>query len=121
MSLASALRGWGDEPEPSGTQVPKHPGTQAPKPLGSQAPGRLGAQVPKSLSTQAPKSVGTQVPKPLSTQGTGKCSHPDYKAFKVYLRTATKIAALRKFQDETGSDDFSELCEQLLAEWMKGA
>lgn len=100
-------------------QEPEHPGTQAPKRLSAQAPKGSGAQVPKRLSAQAPKSVGTQVPKNLSTQGTGKSSHPDFEAFKVYLRTATKRAAARKYEDETdGNGDFSELCEKLLAEYL---
>jgi hypothetical protein len=80
----------------------------------AQAPKRSGAQVPKPLSTGAPKRPSTQA---LPLQGTGKSSHPDFEAFKVYLRTATKRAAARKFEDETGGD-FSDLCEKLLAEYL---
>lgn len=103
MNLSDAFAQLDQEPEPLSAQVPKHPGTQAPK--------RVGAQVPKNL--------GAQAPKPLGAQGTGKCSHPDFKAFKVYLRKATKTAAERKYEDETdGEGDFSELVEKLLAEYL---
>lgn len=104
MSLADALRGLREEPDPEiGTQVPKHPSSEAPK---------SGAQVPKSLSTEAPKSIA------LPLQGTAKSKHPDYGAYKVYLRTKTQKAAARKAED-VDEIDFSELCERLLVDYLR--
>jgi hypothetical protein len=119
MNLADAFAQLDQEPEPLGTQVPRGLSTEAPKSLGTQAPKSLSARVPKSVGAQVPKNPGTQAPRLLGTQGTGKSSHPDFEAFKVYLRTATKRAAARKYEDETdGEGDFSELVEKLLAEYL---
>lgn len=68
-----------------------------------------------------PAKIGKPMPKeslaPLPLQGTGKRSHPDFAAVKVYLRKDTHKRAKRKFED-AGGDDFSDLVEQLLKEYL---
>lgn len=92
-SLREALRGKPDEPAEEVTPP-------------------LSAQVPKRLSSEAPKSIA------LPLQGTAKSRHPEYAAYKIYLRKKTRVAAERKAQDEEGID-FSELCEKLLVEYLR--
>lgn len=130
MNLRDAFAGMKEaqEPERLSTQAPKHLsaqepeslGTQEPKSLGPQAPKHPGTQAPKTLGTQAPRSLGAQVPKhlpPLPLQKTGKSSHPDYEAVKVYVRRQTRKDAWRKWEDAQGGD-FSDLMQHLLEQYV---
>lgn len=111
MSLKDAFAGIREaqEPERLSTQEPKSPGTQAPK--------ALSAQAPKSLGAQAPKHLGTQAPKPLPLQKTGKSSHPEFEAVKIYIRKQTRKEAARKWEDAQGGD-FSDLMQHLLEQYI---
>lgn len=84
-------------------------GAQEPKPLSTQAPKHPGAQAPKRLSTQAPKH--------LPLQKTGKSSHPEYEAVKIYIRKQTRKEAFRKWED-AGDGDFSDLIQHLLEQYV---
>jgi hypothetical protein len=110
MNLKDAFAGI-KEAQQSGAQAPKRPGTEAPK--------RLGTQEPKHLSTQAPRHLGAQAPKrlPLPLQKTGKSSHPEYEAVKIYIRKQTRKDAFRKWEDANGGD-FSDLMQHLLEQYV---
>lgn len=125
MNLRDAFAGMQEAREESGAQAPKHLSAQVPKDSGAQEPKTPGAQAPKSLSTQEPRSPGTQVPKRLSAQApkhlplqkTGKSSHPDFEAVKVYVRRETRKEAWRKWEDAQGGD-FSDLMQHLLEQYV---
>lgn len=51
------------------------------------------------------------------TRGAGKSSNPAYGRFTVYVPTALRIQAERKWQDITGKDA-SDLIEHLLTEYV---
>lgn len=117
MSLRDAFAGISAAREESGAQDPKHLSTQVPETPGAQAPKSLSTQAPKSLGAQAPKHLSTQVPKHLPLQKTGKSSHPDFEAVKVYVRRETRKEAWRKWEDAQGGD-FSDLMQHLLEQYV---
>jgi AbrB family looped-hinge helix DNA binding protein len=76
------------------------------------------------------KSTGTQEPNtgprlaPLPLQETAKSRHPEYEPVKVFMRRKNHKAAARRWQDEQeqagGNGDFSDLVDQLVAEYLRG-
>ena len=71
----------------------------------------------KHPGAQAPESLGAEAPKPVPLQGTAKSKHPDFTPVKVYLRSETRKAAERKWEDAKGGD-FSDLVEMLLQKYL---
>jgi len=49
---------------------------------------------------------------------TGKRSNPEFEPTTVLLRKKTKRAAGRKLEDVDANQDFSELIEELLNQWI---
>lgn len=82
---------------------------------GAREPRRSGTQAPKSLSAEAPKSRGASV---LPLQGTAKSRHPEFEAVKIYIRSRTRKAAWRKWEDANGGD-FSDLVQRLLEDYLR--
>jgi hypothetical protein len=111
MNLKDAFAGMKEAREEAGAQAPKPLSPQAPKPPSPQAPKSLGTQAPKHLGAQAPKHL------PLPLQKTGKSSHPEYEAVKIYIRKQTRKDAWRKWEDANGGD-FSDLMQHLLEQYV---
>ncbi len=70
-----------------------------------------------SLHAPVPEPQREAAAPPAFAAKTGKRNHPGYKPVKVYLRKETHKAARRRSEDR-GYEDFSELVEDLLNEWM---
>jgi hypothetical protein len=80
---------------------------------------KSGTQAPKRLSTEAAKVSGTDSSSrtPLALQGTAKSKHPEFQPVKIYIRSSTRKAAERKWEDRDGGD-FSDLVQQLLEKYL---
>ena len=92
-------------PEPSGELV-------------ASAPAVAEADIPPTPSP-APLSPPAPASAPASKKGrNGKSSDPNYSQFSVYLRKTLRKKVGRALDDEDAGQDFSNLVESLLEQWI---
>lgn len=91
----------------------------------SEEPAEIAATVapvaPKKGPKKAPASVPVEesTPAPALKKAAGKKNDPDWEGSFVFLRIDTKADAIRLLKRKRMGQDFSELCEMLLAEWVE--
>ena len=80
------------------------------------------AAAPATVATRQPaakaKPVRQAHPLRKPSPGEGRSSNPTYSALKVFVPTADKIAASRKWIDQ-GGGDMSELVEKLVRDYVR--
>lgn len=73
--------------------------------------------------TEEAAVVEATPPMPASSakpkKATGKKNDPDWEGSFVFLRIDTKADAIRLLKRKRLNQDFSELCEMLLGEWVE--
>ena len=72
----------------------------------------------QSSREEAPAPPAKSIAAPIALGKTGKSSHPEYEAVKVYVRSKTRKAAWRKWEDAEGGD-FSDLVQELLEQYLR--
>jgi hypothetical protein len=80
--------------------------------------GSLKAKAAKRSDAQTPKRPAIQAAErpALALQGTAKSKHPEFEKSTIYVRSATRKAAFRKWEDRQGGD-FSDLVQKLLEDY----
>jgi len=89
--------------------------------LGSKvkASAAKGSKPPKKVSTLSKPSVEQPTPPQKAKRKLGKRSNPEFTQAPAFIRKSTHRAVKVKLIMDTEFDDYSELVEALLAQWLE--
>lgn len=110
-ALAGILKAKRGEEAPPSPAPPPEPATVRIEPVEPPSPAPVPAPASEPTANQRKRSA---------PQGqTGKYRDPNYTQHSIYLRKGTQKKVRRELEDEETGQDFSELVQELLEQWLK--